>query len=289
MPIQSTSDVLALLFTKQFLATAIGLTALYLAATAVYRLYFSPIAHFPGPRLAALTFGYEFYYDVIKQGRFTWKIGELHRQYGKLARADPFVVANFCQLMLTRIKPSGPIIRINPLELHVYDPDYYEEIYSGPSKRRERWPPQAGIFGNNKSMFGTIDHELHRVRRGALSPFFSKRSVARLEPEIRSFVETLCRRFHQLRESGEPVVVDYCYGALTTDIITEYAWARSYNCLEQPDFAPYWLDIVHEVSYSVHVARLWTWVPGLIKSIPHPIVKILVPGMAPMLEFQKVQ
>ncbi|KAI9758310.1 MAG: hypothetical protein M1815_003512 [Lichina confinis] len=262
MPIQSTSDVLALLFTKQFLATAIGLTALYLAATAVYRLYFSPIAHFPGPRLAALTFGYEFYYDVIKQGRFTWKIGELHRQY-------------------------GPIIRINPLELHVYDPDYYEEIYSGPSKRRERWPPQAGIFGNNKSMFGTIDHELHRVRRGALSPFFSKRSVARLEPEIRSFVETLCRRFHQLRESGEPVVVDYCYGALTTDIITEYAWARSYNCLEQPDFAPYWLDIVHEVSYSVHVARLWTWVPGLIKSIPHPIVKILVPGMAPMLEFQK--
>lgn len=28
----------------------------YLALTATYRLYFSPVSNFPGPRLAALTF-----------------------------------------------------------------------------------------------------------------------------------------------------------------------------------------------------------------------------------------
>ena len=114
MPIQSTGDVFALLFTKQFLATAIGLTALYLAATAVYRLYFSPIAHFPGPRLAALTFGYEFYYDVIKQGRFTWKIGELHQQYGqltRLVRSSMPISAGLCRPTSNHQDPSSASIR----------------------------------------------------------------------------------------------------------------------------------------------------------------------------------
>lgn len=56
---------------------------LYLLVTIVYRLFLSPVARFPGPTLAALTFWYEFYYDVICAGRYTWKIQELHQQYGK--------------------------------------------------------------------------------------------------------------------------------------------------------------------------------------------------------------
>ena len=54
----------------------------YLITTAIYRLYFSPLAKFPGPKLAALTLWYEFYYDVVKRGKYTWKIAELHKQYG---------------------------------------------------------------------------------------------------------------------------------------------------------------------------------------------------------------
>lgn len=55
----------------------------YTVYGAVYRLYLSPVSKFPGPRLAALTFWYEFYYDVVKRGQYTWKIRDLHRQYGK--------------------------------------------------------------------------------------------------------------------------------------------------------------------------------------------------------------
>lgn len=57
--------------------------AVYIVALAVYRLYFSPLAAFPGPKLAALTNWYEFYYDVICEGRFTWQIQDLHKKHGK--------------------------------------------------------------------------------------------------------------------------------------------------------------------------------------------------------------
>ncbi|KMU83638.1 CND11p [Coccidioides immitis H538.4] len=46
------------------------------------QLFWSPLARFPGPRLAALTNWYEFYYDVILQGKFTEHIQDLHKQYG---------------------------------------------------------------------------------------------------------------------------------------------------------------------------------------------------------------
>lgn len=49
---------------------------------AIWRLYFSPLAAFPGPRLAALTFWNEFYYDVVLKGQYTWKILDYHHQYG---------------------------------------------------------------------------------------------------------------------------------------------------------------------------------------------------------------
>jgi hypothetical protein len=49
---------------------------------AVWRLYFSPIAKFPGPKLAALTQWYEVYYDLFKGGQLIFKLLELHEKYG---------------------------------------------------------------------------------------------------------------------------------------------------------------------------------------------------------------
>lgn len=59
-----------------------GCVLLGLGILITYRLYLSPIAGFPGPKLAALTFLYEFYYDVWQEGQYTWKIRDLHDKYG---------------------------------------------------------------------------------------------------------------------------------------------------------------------------------------------------------------
>ena len=56
---------------------------LYLVCRSIYRLYLSPLAKFPGPKLAALTLWYEFYYDVIKRGMYIWEIEKMHQKYGE--------------------------------------------------------------------------------------------------------------------------------------------------------------------------------------------------------------
>ena len=88
-----------------------------------YRLYFHPLARFPGPKLAAATKWYEFWYDVLLPpgGQFSARVERLHDQY-------------------------GPIIRINPQELHIRDPDMFEQVYASGTKR-DRWYNAARMTG----------------------------------------------------------------------------------------------------------------------------------------------
>ena len=49
----------------------------------IYRLYFSPLAGFPGPKIAAATHWYEFYYNFWLQGKYIYQIEKMHKKYGK--------------------------------------------------------------------------------------------------------------------------------------------------------------------------------------------------------------
>lgn len=60
-----------------------GSFVIYNLLLIVYRLFFHPLAKFPGPKLAAASYWYEFYYDAVQPGKYIWKIKELHQIYGK--------------------------------------------------------------------------------------------------------------------------------------------------------------------------------------------------------------
>jgi len=64
------------------LATFILIWISYLVGLVFYRLYLSPLSKFPGPNLAAASKWYEFYYDVVLGGQFTFQIQRMHRKYG---------------------------------------------------------------------------------------------------------------------------------------------------------------------------------------------------------------
>ena len=52
-------------FSGQRTGLGAALVLLYLVGGAVYRLYLSPLAKFPGPKLAALTLWYRFPSDIL--------------------------------------------------------------------------------------------------------------------------------------------------------------------------------------------------------------------------------
>jgi hypothetical protein len=80
---------------------------LYLLVGGIYRLYFHPLAKFPGPKLAALTSWYEFYHDIIHRGCFIWKIQELHNRYGISPSCTSHEPAKARCLRCTSIKLSS--------------------------------------------------------------------------------------------------------------------------------------------------------------------------------------
>ena len=64
---------------------ALAAFAAYLLGLAAYRLFLSPLARskIPGPKLGALSKFYEAYYEIVKKGQLTFKLDELHDQYGE--------------------------------------------------------------------------------------------------------------------------------------------------------------------------------------------------------------
>lgn len=142
---------------------------------------------------------YEFYFDVVKGGQYTFEIGRLHDEY-------------------------GPIIRINPYELHVSDPEFYEKLYTGPGKRRHRWSWYTSQFGLSQAMFGTTDHDLHRIRRAAVNPFFSKTAVRNLQPIIEERVDALLARIREFRASSQPITLNLAFAAFTS------GWLLTWKC-----------------------------------------------------------
>lgn len=78
-------EIMALLWVAE---TTLGLMVLWTAIGAIRRLYLHPLAHIPGPKLAALTWWYEFYFDVVQPGRYVFRIQELHRHYGICPRSQ---------------------------------------------------------------------------------------------------------------------------------------------------------------------------------------------------------
>jgi hypothetical protein len=55
----------------------------YQISKMLYRITLHPLAKFPGPKLAAATYQYEFYFDGIKGGSYIYEISKMHDEYGR--------------------------------------------------------------------------------------------------------------------------------------------------------------------------------------------------------------
>ncbi|KAI1348475.1 cytochrome P450 [Xylaria sp. FL0043] len=216
------------------------------SAVAFYRLVLHPLAVFPGPKLAALTRGYEAYYDIVCNGQYTFKIAEMHKKY-------------------------GPIVRISPYELHISDPHFYEKIYT----REGDWNKYTftyNAFGAPLSTVCAIDHSVHKRRRAAVNPFFSKASVAAKSDIIQRLVDKLCSRVDEFADETDTAKLSLsaAISALTRDAATEFVLGKSYNSLESKDFNA-GLAVLFQSSGGVwRITKHLPWYGPLLKSLPVP-------------------
>lgn len=184
-----------------FFLLSAALASLFSVSIILYRLLFHPLARFPGPKIAAATYWYEFYFDIIKKpgGQYMYRLQDLHRKY-------------------------GPIIRINPDEIQVQDPSWFDQLYvsAAAKAKRNRYPRANAANGSPASIASTIPHDLHRLRKTALHPYFSKAAITRLEPRLQNQLRLMCKQMAKFAKPGEVLDVGTAYTALTLDIITDY-------------------------------------------------------------------
>lgn len=72
-------------WTSSSLLRLLGFYVLYRLSRALYNISpLHPLSHVPGPKLAAATFLYEAWFDLIQGGRYTREIQRMHEIYGSL-------------------------------------------------------------------------------------------------------------------------------------------------------------------------------------------------------------
>ena len=188
----------------------------YRIAIAIYNISpLHPLSRFPGPKIAAASYLYEAYYDWWLVGRYGKVIARMHEQY-------------------------GPIVRINPDELHCSDPAFTDEIYAGPGRVRDKWQHQLNFAGAGPvsvAGFSAVKHELHRARKAPLSKFFSRQQMLKLEGEVHDFAQMTANKM--LASAGKsPFDVKEAFNCFTADVISQYAFGEPMGFVAQEGWEP---------------------------------------------------
>ncbi|KAJ5226249.1 Cytochrome P450 [Penicillium chermesinum] len=233
----------------QILTTSVAVAGLWVVIEAIRRLFFHPLSHVPGPRLAALTWWYEFYYDVVLPGKYIFKIQELHSEY-------------------------GPILRITPDEIHINDVGFLDTVYSGLRDKYE-YPLRAlrvpGGVGT------TSDAKLHKLRREALVPFFSKRNVLSLQHLVTEKVDQLAGIIATHAKEQSQVNLSDLFFAFSNDVVNNFLFAHKTNGLADEKQAGISRNNSKQLLLGIHVNKHLPWIPDLLEALPTSISRPLMP------------
>ncbi|KAK9772686.1 putative Cytochrome P450 [Seiridium cardinale] len=238
---------------------------LYYLALAAYRLKLHPLARagIPGPKLAAATWLWEFYYEVINRKKLR-----------------PVILRESLR------NKYGPVVRINPDEVHIYDKDLYLEVFKMGSKynKSDRF---YMCFASDYSVFNVSDPHDHRQKRAALSPLFSQRAIYELEDVVQDKVEHMLRKMSDIAKEGKTVNFHFIFRAVTIDIVTDFCYAEPYNQLDAPDFKGRHVVALETNAMMLPIFKNIRWLGGLLAALPLWVMEMIEPegaGNAEMLK-----
>ncbi|KAL4945563.1 hypothetical protein BDV06DRAFT_184518 [Aspergillus oleicola] len=137
---------------------------LWIASVCIYRLYFHPLAKYPGPLLARLTTLYGAYHGW--KGDFSTKLYELHERYGDYVRWTPnYIVVNTAQ--------------------------GFQDVYGVGSKCLKA-KNYIVLAQKTPSILTVRDPKQHRPRKHRIAQALSDENIRRLEPGMQDHIAKFC-------------------------------------------------------------------------------------------------
>ncbi|KAL5044714.1 hypothetical protein BDW71DRAFT_185678 [Aspergillus fruticulosus] len=175
----------------------------------------------------------------------------------------------------------GPIVRINPHEIVIKDADFYNQIYvAGNTRRTEKWGRYATGVGVDGSHVMTVSHELHRLRRKPLDPFFSRLGIDRIEPLIIEEAKLLNDRLQSSRGSGSILRLDHVFSAFAGDVITQICSEGGPTMMNNPDFGKDWDHLLLAGTKQLPLFMHFPVLTTLVRLIPTVLLLRMLPAVA---------
>jgi cytochrome P450 len=130
-----------------------------------------------------------------------------------------------------------------------------------------------GMLGNSeKATFPCIKHDVHRIRRGAINPFFSQAAVDRFHPVVQAVTDRLTSRMKQSFQNGDPIPVPFTFRCLTVDIICEYLFGKQLNLVEREDWGRSFYSAWRSLWEMSPLIRQIPWLLDVMRLMPRAVL-----------------
>ncbi|KAI3318071.1 isotrichodermin C-15 hydroxylase [Xylariaceae sp. AK1471] len=202
------------------LPSAVALGLVYAVGLVVYRVFFHPLAKYPGPLLAKITDAHQLYHAW--KGDRHLEFWRQHERYGKIVRFGPNSLS---------FNSNGALKDIYGFKANVRKAAFYDAF--------------AHPVHNTHN---TRDKNVHARKRRVLSQAFSDSAIKEMEryilANVRSFCEQIGLGASEDRKGWTlpKNMADWC-NYLAMDILGDLSFGKAFHMLERPDNR-YALDLV---------------------------------------------
>ncbi|GME63498.1 cytochrome P450 [Neofusicoccum parvum] len=150
--------------------------------------------------------------------------------------------------------------------------------------KRYRWTRQVYSTGfGEASVVSTTDHDLHRLRRKPLEPFFIVAQMRKIQGLIYDKADLLCKRMKEAAADEEPVKIKLAYSCYTTDVISMYLLGVCFDFLDHPGFNREFSDTVTQLAKATPILRPFWWLTSVMEYVPPALHRYLGPGIRAVL------
>ncbi|MCJ1384397.1 hypothetical protein MMC17_007513 [Xylographa soralifera] len=183
-------------------AYVLGFLAIKIIVAVIYRLYFHPLAKVPGPKIAAATRGYEFWYQGLQHTKFPAKIKELHKQYGS-------------------------IVRISPEEISLNDSGFNVEYFMHDKKLKK--DPWYYYFGFRNALFVLSNKKKHKERQTNLANSFRGSYWKAAYPMMTREIQILVGKFEKSAEEKQELNLSKTFRKTGNEVLRNFLLGEHYD------------------------------------------------------------